>query len=1094
MFDPSTEELIRQAPSLEGLDNARLSKEFTRIYATVVAARMRLRDLATQLEQVPEARDEALEEVRKEMRFLTELANTQEGLISVGPSREDRRAAAFVAGTAHYLLLQAERLFEEAPNSSLAVDYVSPEVSATILFLIAGASADAAEMAREIRTDHLEIKSHRATLLIAIRNFARGQLGAIQPQAQFANDGNGEQVPTEKAADALYHMLCNGLADLSAQMLGEANVSSSETFRQVEGLCSRDMAQGFQFRIVNLYAGPRHLAVLLRILATDFPGASVATLKPPKGSDPVRWKKGVRHIALRRPFLWSNHLDAIESKYLDIGTSAAISFPTGAGKSTLSELKILATLSKQLDVVFLAPTLSLVDQTARVLDAAFPDAKVEREYAADDPFGFDEIRLPPISVMTPERCLALMGFEPKLFENVGLIVFDECHLLHAIDAERGKRAVDSMLCILNAIELAPNTDMLMLSAMMSNADEIAGWLKKVLNKPCLALSMNWKPTRQVRGCLVYSRSEITSLSELAATLRKKSTAQSASKKVLAQMMARPQGFFGLKQTWDTTHRVDYVLLPLLEHPVQLALSKYWQLTPNANSVSSAIGAAAVDHSSGEILKTLIFCQSTVNANSTAESARQRLGKYSISMDKREQDLFDLALLEIGETDCLYVETSLDGKITSSALPHHARLLPAERHLHESLYRRGDGIHVLAATSTLAQGMNLPSQIVLIAGDSRFDAAKNQLERLQAHELLNAAGRAGRAGENSYGFVLVIPSKVVYFDDADGLIHKHWSSLKEIFSQADQCLAIEDPLAPILDAVHLHGNIDSTTDYLLRRLPVGDVEELTEEKSRSLLSRSFNAYLKGVAGDGEWLESRINSALNAKKQLSESEEESDWADVLAAKFGIEPKTLRSLETQLHSPPTEISISGWVRWLFDWLEANPNAFLSMVRQEGLETLFGKAYVSLQTSEERGAYALTRLFPLLKSWMVGQSLVEMERVFDPKIKTLKKCENSRDFVLRVLPDLAYIASLPELVRRASDSIEGSWLELERMNGCVRDGLDTLEKLALYQVRAKSGARVACHKAWIDCEFWIDARADGEDWKALHKRVKMGWEYWLK
>lgn len=1094
MFDPTTEELIRQAPSLEGLDNTRLSKDFTRIYATVVAARMRLRDLVSRTEQGAEARDSVLAVVRKEMKFLTELASTQEAFISVNPSREDKRSAAFVAATAHYVLLQAERLFGDAAASSLAVDYVSPEVSATVLFMIAGSSADAAEMAKEIREDKSDWNIHRSALLSAIRNFARGELGAILPHAEFESTDREGSTPTDLATDALYHLLYNGLADLSAHMLGKQNNASPEVFARVEGLCTSRMGPNLAKPILNVYSGPRHLAVLLKILANDFPEASVANLVPPKGSDPARWISGVRHISRRRPYLWSNHLDAIRSGYLEIGTSAAISFPTGAGKSTLSELKILATLSKQRDVVFLAPTLSLVDQTARVLDAAFPDADVEREYATDDPFGFDAARLPPITVMTPERCLALMGFEPKLFDSVGLIVFDECHLLHAIDAERGKRAVDSMLCIVNAVELAPNADMLMLSAMMSNATEIAGWLQSILNRRCLALSMNWKPTRQVRGCLVYPRSEVTSLSALALALKKTTAAKLPPEKVAAQMLSRPQGFFGLKQTWDTTNRSDYALLPLLEQPVQLALNKYWKLTPNANNVSSAIGAAAVDQNSGKILKTLIFCQTTVNANSTAKNARKRLGKYSIPMDSQERELFELALQELGNISCLYVETSPSREITSSALPHHAKLLPAERHLHESLYRRKDGIHILAATSTLAQGMNLPSQIVLIAGDSRFDAAKNQLERLEAHELLNAAGRAGRAGENSYGFVLVIPSKVVFFDDKDGLIHEHWASLRGIFSQADQCLAIEDPLAPILDAIHIHEENHPASEYLLRRLPVGETEELTEAKSKRLISRSFNAYLKGVAGDAQWLDSRVASALNAKKQLSDFNVKSDWADMLAAKFGVEPSILRSLETHLLSPPTDKSVVGWVRWLFDWLEANPTTFIGMVRQGGLESLFGKPYLDLETQEKRGAFALKKLYPLVKSWMAGQTFVLMERVYDQSIDEPKKCENTRDFVLRVLPDLAYIASLPELIRRASDAFDEPWMELERMSGCVREGLDSLEKLALFQLRGKSGARIACHEAWRDCSFWTAEPVNGEDWKAMRTRVKAGWEEWLK
>lgn len=1093
MFDPSTEELIRHAPNLDGLDNNQLSKEFTRIYTTIVAARMRLRDLASQADQAGESRAETIENVAKEMKFLRELASTQESLISVSPSRDDRRSAAFVAGTAHYVLLQAERIVGDKLFSRLEMDYVSPEVSATVLFMIAGASADAAEMATEIEEDLSQRNLHRASLLAAIRRFARGDLGNIQPQSEFTSSDSDGRPSIERAIDALYHLIYNGLAALAAEMLGDAEVGSERRFAQVEALCSRTVNSPFKGQpIVRVFAGPRHLAVLLKILAGDFPQASVANLRPPNGGDSARWRRGVRHISRRRPYLWPNHLEAIRSGYLDLGTSAAISFPTGAGKSTLSELKILATLSKQLDVVFLAPTLSLVDQTARVLDAAFPYADVEREYASDDPFGFDAVRLPPITVMTPERCLALMGFEPRLFESVGLIVFDECHLLHAIDTERGKRALDSMLCVLNAVELAPKADLLMLSAMMSNATQIAGWLQSVMNRPCLALSMSWKPTRQVRGCLVYPRSEVDAMTTLARSLKALATTSAPPEKAKRQMLARPQGFFGLKQTWDTTHRVDYALLPLLDQPVQLTLSPYWKLTPNANNVAAAIGAAAVDRSSSRVLKTLIFCQTTVNANSTAEYTRKRLGKNSIQLSTEESQLFDLALQEIGREDSLYIEVSSNKEVTSSALPHHARLLPAERHLHESLYRRKDGVHVLAATSTLAQGMNLPSQIVLIAGDSRFDAASNQLERLQAHELLNAAGRAGRAGESSYGFVLVIPSKVVFFDDSVGIIHEHWTSLKQIFSQSDQCLAIEDPLAPILDLIHSHEENHAAAEYLLRRLPVGDSDEVTEMKSRAMLSRTFNAYLKGLSGDQDWLGSRVAAAISAKTKLADPDEYSDWSNVLAAKFGIQASTLRSLEEHLRSPPSDTSIIGWVRWLFDWLISEPRAFIEMTRQEGLETLLGSKFSALTTPEERGAFAIPKLLPLLEAWMAGKPFTAMEKTFVPSLKNINKCENSRDFVLRVLPDIAYIASLPELVRRSSEAINESWVTLERLSGCVRDGLDSLEKLALYQIIGRSGARIASHETWDVCEFWTAAAKPDEDWKTLRHRVKEGWTRW--
>ena len=81
-------------------------------------------------------------------------------------------------------------------------------------------------------------------------------------------------------------------------------------------------------------------------------------------------------------------------------------------------------------------------------------------------------------------------------------------------------------------------------------------------------------------------------------------------------------------------------------------------------------------------------------------------------------------------------------------------------------------HLLVATSTLAQGMNLPSEVVVIAGDDRFDPDAGKAKQLQAHEILNTAGRAGRAGEAAHALVIVVPSKVISFNDKTQAIHRH----------------------------------------------------------------------------------------------------------------------------------------------------------------------------------------------------------------------------------------------------------------------------------------------------------------------------------
>lgn len=64
----------------------------------------------------------------------------------------------------------------------------------------------------------------------------------------------------------------------------------------------------------------------------------------------------------------------------------------------------------------LAPTLSLVDQTTRALANTFPNAEVHREILDELLFDLENDSLPAISVMTPERCLAMLSFNLTYFQ------------------------------------------------------------------------------------------------------------------------------------------------------------------------------------------------------------------------------------------------------------------------------------------------------------------------------------------------------------------------------------------------------------------------------------------------------------------------------------------------------------------------------------------------------------------------------------------------------------------------------------------------------------------------------------------------------
>ncbi|QZT65858.1 DEAD/DEAH box helicase [Mycolicibacterium austroafricanum] len=83
--------------------------------------------------------------------------------------------------------------------------------------------------------------------------------------------------------------------------------------------------------------------------------------------------------------------------------------------------------------------------------------------------------------------------------------------------------------------------------------------------------------------------------------------------------------------------------------------------------------------------------------------------------------------------------------------HHAGMLPKYRRLVEQLARAGL-LKVICGTDTLGVGINVPIRTVVFSALSKYDGARTRL--LNAREFHQIAGRAGRAGFDTAGTVVV----------------------------------------------------------------------------------------------------------------------------------------------------------------------------------------------------------------------------------------------------------------------------------------------------------------------------------------------------
>lgn len=1009
MFDPVTEEIIKNSRALPGLDPNDIAKELTTVHVEIAAARLSLLSpLSEEGGKLPDL-----------LARLGRLADTYEAQVVLDLNPKSTRAMAFVAASARQAMMQASRLFSDTSNDrTIDETAVGPDISSALLYLISERSSDAFEAARFIRVNTLGPKFSSA-LTKAIKNYAQGKLGLIisdNPAGFF------EIVEDIDVVELLFCELLKGVLVLAKIGLGEISPSAmfvaTESFETVLKL-SRQTTTLPSLSTVSItshsvYSGPFHLAALLLCAATGMAASAVVSLPTPSGSDPVMWKTWLKTEALRWPFLWENHRDAISLGYLNSGKSLVMTTPTGSGKTTLSSLKIAAVLAAGKSVLYLAPTHALVSQVEHDLNERM--GGLEKAESIED-ISLDEKLevLPSISVVTPERCFALLTFAPELFSNVGLLVFDECHLLGASDKgnsfiKADRRSVDAMLCLLTFMNVNLSADYLLLSAMISNGAEVAKWLQTLLGRDVYSYDNKWKPTRQLRSSVIYRYEDIKLLER-----QIKISGKDRNKKPAAV----PYGIFSLESGWNPGSPDTLTIRAFHSKPVPLAIGTSkgaTYLTANRNEVAASIAARLA--SSG--LKVIVFCDSVTTCVSVAKKINKEFPALTLA-DSSEQKMWrEKALAEVGTSVAMYESGE------TLAAVHHGELLPDERRLVESFFKdKNSGVNVLAATSTLAQGLNLPCEAVIIAGTDRLDESDPEETRrtpLMPHEILNALGRAGRAGQAATGLSIIVPGNPIncHFD-SKSVSDDH--DLSVIFAASDQCLPLTDPIATLFDQIEVSGASGVEAQYLLRRLSLslkvshkgnGSFEELTR--------RTFGFYQRAVTNSlasERWLVERRETLITALGQV-DSTSDVPWIEELAAKTGASATFISGLTSEMkHAPLNSFDVNTWLIWLLDQLDPEDNTFDIFLRPETLGKVFGRAVTSVADTKIQREVGKESVKYALDLWLKGQTLAVMEGKIAEWIVAFEgnvtratsahsKVKRARRFSLRIVPDISFLCGI--------------------------------------------------------------------------------------
>lgn len=469
-------------------------------------------------------------------------------------------------------------------------------------------------------------------------------------------------------------------------------------------------------------------AHLLRLLPS-IDAASVWHALPPEVPTRVRGA-----LARSNPpvlMLWPPQLKMLHAEGPSLLSSSTkrsfVSMPTSAGKSLVAQLVVLAHIAAAgTGVCYVAPTLSLCREVQHDLRDR---VRVLRQQTTleidvvDGPIVLDSGDA-NVRVMTPERfSFLLRNGSDELLSRYDLFVFDEAHLVG--EETRGWKA-ETAITLLCELTKKSAHRILLLSAAVGNRAHFASWLGAE-GESGTSFHDAWRGPRRLTAVLT---AEIDRSQEAEVRITKhhgkehKTTVRRLIPKLSLQ--SRPGG---------KVHHLGSTFTSTAELHLRKG-KRYGTSTPFYRTILPLLIAL------GHHGPVMIVCGTPSSAQLYAQALAQHLGPGSA------QCASTAALLERRLGASHPASASLRRGVAThySALPRDV-LSEVER-----LGKQGE-LRFLVATTGLTEGVNLPFRTVVVAESGGF-TQDGFNEYISGATLLNALGRAGRAGRETEGWLVL----------------------------------------------------------------------------------------------------------------------------------------------------------------------------------------------------------------------------------------------------------------------------------------------------------------------------------------------------
>lgn len=402
-----------------------------------------------------------------------------------------------------------------------------------------------------------------------------------------------------------------------------------------------------------------------------------------------------------------------------------VSMPTSAGKTLLAEMVIVRALERNRGkkCVYVAPTRALVDEIETRLHrrlrflgyrvasivGAFEISIVEQDY----------LETVDVAVLTPEKLDYLFRKRDPFVDHITLIIFDEMHKVG--EGHRGW-FLETLITWLLLKPSLKEAKMVFMSAVLPRSQQplVRLWIGQ--QNPAPILTSDWSPTRQLIGILGYSQLRPDWRHPVAKDMQGHrcywgTSANLAFRYDIGTEHRILEGLYRLRFWVDDKYK-------RVRHEEETRFDRCLKLIKLLGSESS----------------TLVYFQEKVDLTRFCKHAQRQLDRVDdANLDRLVQ----------------YVSKRLGSDFpTVKSLPygvafHHGDLPVDVRSEIENAYR-DKAIRILACTTTLAEGVNLPIQTLILGYHQTWNKY-----RLSVCDFKNIIGRAGRALVETEGKIIAI---------------------------------------------------------------------------------------------------------------------------------------------------------------------------------------------------------------------------------------------------------------------------------------------------------------------------------------------------